>query len=58
MVEGAAARALRLLDLVPYLVSHPGISVARLAEEFQVSKEEILKDLIYFLCAGCRTTPR
>jgi len=58
MVEGAAARALRLLDLVPYLVSHPGISVARLAEEFQVSKEEILKDLnLLFMCGLPGYTP-
>jgi len=58
MVEGSAARALRLLDLVPYLLSHPGISVATLAREFRVSRDEILKDLnLLFLCGLPGYTP-
>ncbi len=58
MVEGAAARAIRLLDLVPFLVSHPGISVAQLAKEFDVSKEEIFKDLnLLFMCGLPGYTP-
>lgn len=35
----------RLLDLVPFLLSHQGIPVERLAEHFRVSKEIILDDL-------------
>jgi proteasome accessory factor C len=51
MSESAALRAQRLLDLVPYLQSHPGISIAEVAVEFGVSKSELLKDLnLLFLC--------
>jgi proteasome accessory factor C len=58
MVEGSASRAIRLLDLVPYLVSHPGISVSALAKEFGVSRDEILKDLnLLFLCGLPGYTP-
>ena len=58
MVEAAAARAIRLLDLVPYLVSHSGISVTLLAKEFGVGKEEILKDLnLLFMCGLPGYTP-
>ena len=58
MVEAAAARAIRLLDLVPYLVSHSGISVTSLAKEFGVGKEEILKDLnLLFMCGLPGYTP-
>ena len=45
MVEPAAKRALRLLDLMPFLTSHPGISTAEVADEFGVDKEQIIKDL-------------
>ena len=58
MVEAAATRAIRLLDLVPYLVSHSGISVTSLAKEFGVGKEEILKDLnLLFMCGLPGYTP-
>lgn len=51
MPESAAARALRLLDLVPYLTAHPGTTVAEVANAFDVSRAEILKDLnLLFLC--------
>jgi len=35
----------RLLDLVPFLLSHQGIPVEQLAEHFRVTKEIILDDL-------------
>jgi predicted DNA-binding transcriptional regulator YafY len=58
MVEPAATRAIRLLDLVPYLVSHSGISVTSLAKEFGVGKEEMLKDLnLLFMCGLPGYTP-
>jgi proteasome accessory factor C len=58
MVEAAASRAIRLLDLVPYLVSHSGISVTSLAKEFGVDKDEILKDLnLLFMCGLPGYTP-
>ena len=58
MVENAALRAIRLLDLVPYIVSHPGISIAELAKEFAISRDEVLKDLnLLFLCGLPGYTP-
>ena len=35
----------RLLNLVPYLRSHPGVTVAEVADEFGVSQRQIAKDL-------------
>jgi len=58
MVENAALRAIRLLDLVPYIVAHPGISIAELAREFSISRDEVLKDLnLLFLCGLPGYTP-
>ncbi|MEY2722104.1 MAG: hypothetical protein RIS57_11 [Actinomycetota bacterium] len=51
MAESAAARALRLIDLVPFLVSNPGVSVKETATAFKVTVPELLKDLdILFMC--------
>ena len=58
MVESAALRAIRLLDLVPYIVAHPGISITELAKEFSISRDEVLKDLnLLFLCGLPGYTP-
>jgi proteasome accessory factor C len=38
-------RAARMLDLVPYLHKHQGISVNELAAEFKVERKELLEDL-------------
>jgi proteasome accessory factor C len=38
-------RAARLLDLVPYISTHQGISLQDLANEFSVSQNELLNDL-------------
>ena len=58
MVENAALRALRLLDLVPFITAHPGIRVSELADEFSVTQDEILKDLnLLFLCGLPGYTP-
>ncbi|MBU3691920.1 MAG: WYL domain-containing protein [Candidatus Nanopelagicaceae bacterium] len=58
MSETAAERALRLLDLVPFILENQGISIHRLASEFDVSKEEILKDLnLLFVCGLPGYTP-
>ncbi|MBB1509004.1 WYL domain-containing protein [Tessaracoccus sp. MC1756] len=35
----------RLLRLVPYLSSHPGIEVAKVAEEFGVTPRQVIRDL-------------
>jgi proteasome accessory factor C len=39
------AKAARLLDLVPFISTHQGISVKDLANEFAVSTDELLDDL-------------
>ena len=58
MVENAALRAIRLLDLVPYIVAHPGISITELAKEFSISRNDVLKDLnLLFLCGLPGYTP-
>jgi proteasome accessory factor C len=46
------------LDLVPYIVAHPGISITELAKEFSISRDEVLKDLnLLFLCGLPGYTP-
>lgn len=58
MSENAAERALRLLDLVPFILDNQGISINQLAAEFDVSKEEIFKDLnLLFVCGLPGYTP-
>ena len=58
MSETAAQRALRLLDLVPFILRNQGISIAKLADAFQVSQEDILKDLnLLFMCGLPGYTP-
>ncbi|MFM7873555.1 MAG: hypothetical protein ACKO8Y_02915, partial [Actinomycetota bacterium] len=58
MAETAAARALRLIDLVPYLVSNPGVSVKETATKFGISVAELLKDLdLLFVCGLPGYTP-
>lgn len=52
MVEAASKRALRLLDLMPYLTSHPGITTTEVADEFGVTKEQIIKDLALLHMCG------
>ena len=52
MAEPAAKRALRLLDLMPFLTSHPGISTAEVADEFGVEKEQVIKDLALLHMCG------
>ena len=52
MVEPAARRALRLLDLMPFLTSHPGISTTEVAKEFGVEKDQIIKDLTLLHMCG------
>ncbi len=58
MAENAALRAIRLLDIVPYIVAHPGISITELAKEFSITRDEVLKDLnLLFLCGLPGYTP-
>jgi proteasome accessory factor C len=44
-------RTARLLDIVPFILSHQGIAVSELAEEFGVTENEIAADLeLVFMC--------
>jgi proteasome accessory factor C len=45
LVSTAVEQVERLLNLVPYLRSHPGVTVAEVAREFGVSQRQIAKDL-------------
>jgi proteasome accessory factor C len=38
-------RLRRVLALVPYVLAHPGVTVAELAERFEVSEDELERDL-------------
>ncbi|MFM1788712.1 MAG: hypothetical protein RLZZ12_61 [Actinomycetota bacterium] len=58
MAEAAAQRAIRLLDLVPYLLNHPGITLKEVANTFEVGVPELLKDLdLLFMCGLPGYTP-
>jgi len=51
MVETALTRTARALDLVPFVIEHPGISVEDLAREFSVTPKQMLSDLsMIFMC--------
>jgi proteasome accessory factor C len=58
MVENAALRALRLLDLVPFILRNPGISLKELAAHFDISRDDLIKDLnLLFMCGLPGYTP-
>lgn len=49
--SGAGERLPRLLALVPYLLSHPGILVADAAADFGVSEQQLRRDLeLLWMC--------
>jgi proteasome accessory factor C len=46
-----ASRLPRLLSLVPYLLAHPGVRVAEMAEDFGVSEKQLWRDLeLLWMC--------
>jgi proteasome accessory factor C len=48
----------RLIDLVPFITSHQGISIVELSKKFGVTKEEIEKDLwLLYMCGLPGQTP-
>jgi proteasome accessory factor C len=50
-VDTALSRTSRALDLIPYIVEHPGVHISELAEIFDTSPAEISKELdILFMC--------
>lgn len=51
MSESAVERTARALDLIPYIVEHPGVSIEELSREFSTSESEISEILnIVFMC--------
>jgi proteasome accessory factor C len=49
--ETATQRLGRLLDMVPWLVQHPGVPVAEAAQEFGISEDQVVEDLqLLFVC--------
>ena len=58
MSDTAAIRALRTMDLIPYILEHPGISIKHLSKIFNASDKEIEKDLqLAFMCGLPGYTP-
>ncbi len=48
----ASAQLTRLLQLVPWLLARPGISIAETAAHFGVSDERLVSDLNLLICSG------
>jgi proteasome accessory factor C len=58
MVDTAAIRALRTMDLIPYILENPGVSIRSLSERFSVTEKQIESDLqLVFLCGLPGYTP-
>jgi len=56
--ESATQRVIRLLDLVPFLLNHPGISIDDVSDEFGITNNQLIKDLnLLFLCGLPGYTP-
>ena len=58
MVDTAAVRALRSMDLIPYVLENPGVSIAELSDRFSVTQAQIESDLqLVFMCGLPGYTP-
>lgn len=58
MVDSASSRALRAMDLIPYILENPGVSTIELAQNFSVSVKQIEEDLsLIFMCGLPGYTP-
>lgn len=51
-MSDATGRAIRLLDLVPFLRANPGMNIKEIASEFKVSVSEIVSDLDLLMVCG------
>lgn len=51
-MSDATGRAIRLLDLVPFLRANPGMNIKEIAAEFKVSVSEIVSDLDLLMVCG------
>lgn len=51
MSESAIDRTSRALDLIPFIAANPGWTIANLAQKFETSPDQIIKDLeMLFMC--------
>ena len=58
MVDNAAVRALRSMDLIPYVLENPGVSIEELSARFSVTQAQIESDLqLIFMCGLPGYTP-
>lgn len=58
MADNAAQRALRTMDLIPYILENPGVSTQDLGLKFSVTQKQIESDLqLIFLCGLPGYTP-
>jgi len=58
VVDTAAVRALRSMDLIPYVLENPGVSIAELSARFSVTQAQIESDLqLVFMCGLPGYTP-
>ena len=58
MIDTAAIRALRTMDLIPYILENPGVSIRSLSERFSVTEKQIESDLqLVFMCGLPGYTP-
>ncbi len=58
MPESASERAIRLMDMIPFLTTHPGISIKQIATEFGITTNQLVSDLnLLFLCGLPGYTP-
>jgi proteasome accessory factor C len=58
MSETASQRAIRLMDMIPFLNTHPGITIKQLAGEFNISTNQLISDLnLLFVCGLPGYTP-
>ena len=58
MIDNAAVRALRTMDLIPYILENPGQSISSLARKFSVTEDQVEKDLqLIFMCGLPGYTP-
>ncbi|WP_051477019.1 WYL domain-containing protein [Arthrobacter sp. Br18] len=55
--SSAQDHLLRLLDLVPYLLSHPGAGLAPTARRFDVTTDQLTRDLDLLFVSGPRHYP-
>jgi proteasome accessory factor C len=58
MNETAAERALRTMDLIPYILENPGVSLSLLAKRLSTTEKQIRSDLeLIFMCGLPGYTP-